>query len=393
MADLARFSRQLMLPGFGSGGQAALGAARVLVIGAGGLGCNVLPQFAAMGVGTIGIVDDDVVDASNLHRQTLYTPADVGAPKAARAAARLRELNPDTAVRVHLDRLTSANALALFAKYDLVVDGSDNFPTRYLADDAAALSGMPVVWGAVHQYGGQAGVAWAAEGPAYRDLFPVPPEPGTVPSCAEAGVLPSVCAVIGSVLVTEAVKLITGVGEPLIGRVVAYDARGGGFRELEYGRDPERMPVAELIDYEEFCGLGGSSVSIRSAQSTSEEPAAGVSAVQQEEAMSEAPDEISAEQLAALINADERIQLVDVREPWEVEIAKIDGATVIPLRQLTARWNELDPAVPTVIYCHAGVRSAQARDMLRSIDFESVSSLAGGIDAWSRDVDPRVSRY
>ena len=186
-----------MLPGFGSGGQAALGAARVLVIGAGGLGCNVLPQLAAMGVGTIGIVDDDVVDASNLHRQTLYTPGDVGAPKAARAAARLRELNPDVTVRVHLDRLTSANALALFDEYDLVVDGSDNFPTRYLADDAASLSGMPVVWGAVHQYGGQAGVAWDAEGPAYRDLFPVPPEPGTVPSCAEAGVLPSVCAVIG----------------------------------------------------------------------------------------------------------------------------------------------------------------------------------------------------
>jgi adenylyltransferase/sulfurtransferase len=376
-----------------------------------------------MGVGTIGIVDDDVVDASNLHRQTLYTPADVGAPKAARAAARLRELNPDAAVRVHLDRLTSANALPLFAQYDLVVDGSDNFPTRYLADDAAALSGMPVVWGAVHQYGGQAGVAWDAEGPAYRDLFPVPPEPGTVPSCAEAGVLPSVCAVIGSVLVTEVVKLITGVGEPLIGRVVAYDARGGGFRELEYGRDPERMPVTGLIDYEEFCGVSAepvSSASIRSAQSTSGNrsaqstsgnrsaqstsgnpesggrhvpPVDSPTANGDQEMAEETPDEITAEQLAALINADEPIQLLDVREPWEVEIAKIDGATVIPLRQLAARWNELDPAAPTVIYCHAGVRSAQARDMLRSIDFESVSSLAGGIDAWSREVDPRVSRY
>ncbi|MCL2515229.1 MAG: ThiF family adenylyltransferase [Microbacteriaceae bacterium] len=383
MPDLARYSRQLMLPGFGSGGQAALGAARVLVIGAGGLGCNVLPQLAALGVGTIGIVDDDVVDASNLHRQTLYAPGDVGAPKAARAAARLRELNPDVAVQVHLDRLTSANALALFDSYDLVVDGSDNFPTRYLADDAASLSGMPVVWGAVHQYGGQAGVAWDAEGPTYRDLFPSPPEPGTVPSCAEAGVLPSVCAVIGSVLVTEVVKLITGIGEPLLGRVVAYDARRSSFREIEYARDPERMPVTGLIDYEEFCGLGNSAWSpsestrrIRSAQSTGE-----------------VPDEITPHTLAALLNAEEHIQLIDVREPWEADIARIDGAVLIPLQQLPARWQELDPAAPTVLYCHAGIRSAHARDMLRSIDFENVTSLAGGIDAWSLDVDPRVSRY
>jgi adenylyltransferase/sulfurtransferase len=399
MADLARYSRQLMLPGFGSEGQAALAAARVLVIGAGGLGCVVLPQLAAMGVGTIGIVDDDVVDATNLHRQTLFTPGDVGAPKAARAAARLRELNPEITVRVHLDRLDSGNALELFTCYDLVIDGSDNFPTRYLTDDAATLSGIPSVWGSVHQYGGQAGVSWDAEGPTYRDLFPVPPEPGTVPSCAEAGVLPSVCAVIGAVLVSETVKLITGIGEPLLGRVVAYDARGGGFRELAYERDPERMPVTGLVDYDDFCGVSIQASPESTGGGTSPESTGGVAPMVDspqangDQRLPQAPDEISAETLAALLAADEPIQLIDVREPWEAEIATIPGATLIPLRQLVSRWNELDPSAPTVVYCHAGIRSAQARDMLRSIDFESVSSLAGGIDAWSRRVDPAVARY
>ncbi|AYG03980.1 ThiF family adenylyltransferase [Gryllotalpicola protaetiae] len=378
MADLARYSRQLMLPGFGAGGQAALGSARVLVIGAGGLGSAVLPQLAAMGVGTIGIVDDDVVDTTNLHRQTLYAPYDVGAPKAARAAARLRELNPEVTVRAHLDRLSSANALELFGAYDLVVDGSDNFPTRYLVDDAATLAGIPSVWGAVHQFGGQVGISWDAQGPTYRDLFPVPPEPGTVPSCAEAGVLPSVCAVVGGLLVSEAVKLITGIGSPLLGRVVAYDARGGGFRELSYDRDPERMPVGELIDYERFCGLAPAQEETDSADMASPD---------------DVPDEITPAALAALREGGEAFQLVDVRQPWEAELASIDGAVLIPLRDLPARWQELDPAAPTVIYCHSGVRSAQARDLLRSIDFENATSLAGGIDAWSREVDASIPRY
>ncbi|GAA4182449.1 adenylyltransferase/sulfurtransferase MoeZ [Gryllotalpicola kribbensis] len=378
MPDLARYSRQLMLPGFGSGGQAALGAARVLVIGAGGLGSAVLPQLAAMGVGTIGIVDDDVVDATNLHRQTLYAPFDVGAPKAARAAARLRELNPEVSVRAHLDRLSSSNALELFGAYDLVIDGSDNFPTRYLVDDAATLSGIPSVWGAVHQFGGQLGVSWSDRGPTYRDLFPVPPEPGTVPSCAEAGVLPSVCTVVGGLLVSEAVKLITGIGEPLLGRVVAYDARDGGFRELAYARDPERMPVTGLIDYEAFCGVAAR----EETDATAMTPPA-----------DQTPDEISAEALAALRAAGEAIQLVDVREPWEADLASLPGAVLIPSRQLVARWSELDPAAPTVVYCHSGYRSAIARDQLRQLDFESVTSLAGGIDAWSREVDASVPRY
>jgi adenylyltransferase/sulfurtransferase len=230
----------------------------------------------------------------------------------------------------------------------------------------------------VHQFGGQVGVAWNAHGPSYRDLFPVPPEPGTVPSCAEAGVLPSVCVVVGGLLVSEAVKLITGVGEPLLGRVVAYDARGGGFRELSYGRDPERAPVTELIDYEDFCGVPATTEETDATAMTSPD---------------EVPDEITAEALAALREAGEAIQLVDVREPWEAELAAIDGSVLIPLRQLPARWNELDPAAPTVIYCHSGYRSARARDLLRSIDFENTTSLAGGIDAWSRVVDPAVPRY
>lgn len=377
MADLARYSRQLMLPGFGAGGQAALGAARVLVIGAGGLGSAVLPQLAAMGVGTIGIVDDDLVDATNLHRQTLYAPYDVGAPKAARAAARLRELNPEVAVRAHLDRVSSTNALELFGSYDLVIDGSDNFPTRYLVDDAATLTGIPSVWGAVHQFGGQVGVSWDAQGPTYRDLFPVPPEPGTVPSCAEAGVLPSVCTVVGGLLVSEAVKLITGIGTPMLGRVVAYDARSGSFRELAYERDPERTPVTGLIDYDLFCGL----------TTTQETDAALMPPVD------DTPDEITAEALAALRAAGEPIQLLDVREPWEADVAALPGSVLIPSRQLAARWGELDPTAPTVIYCHSGYRSAHARDQLRQLDFESVTSLAGGIDAWSREVDASVPRY
>jgi adenylyltransferase/sulfurtransferase len=381
VADLARYSRQLMLPDFGAGGQAALGGARVLVIGAGGLGSTVLPQLAAVGVGTIGIVDDDLVEVSNLHRQTLYLPSDVGTPKAARAAARLRELNPEATVRAHLDRLDSSNALELFAAYDLVIDGSDTFPTRYLVDDAATLSGIPSVWGAVHQYGGQVGVSWEAHGPSYRDLFPVPPEPGTVPSCSEAGVLPSVCVVVGGLLVSEAVKLIIGIGEPLLGRVVAYDARTGGFRELEYARDPERVPVVGLVDYEEFCG-------VRPAPTQPEAENTGRGDLQVD-----VPEEITVETLAALREAGEPIQLVDVREPWEAELARIGGAVLIPLRQLPARWSELDPAAPTVIYCHSGYRSAQARDMLRAIDFENATSLAGGIDAWSQAVDPTVPRY
>ena len=368
-----------MLPGFGVEAQSALAAAHVLVIGAGGLGSTVLPQLAAMGVGTIGIVDDDLVDATNLHRQTLYTPADVGAPKAARAAARLRELNPDVTVRAHLDRLDSANALELFSAYDLVIDGSDNFPTRYLVDDAATLSGIPNVWGAVHQFGGQVGVSWDARGPSYRDLFPTPPEPGTVPSCAEAGVLPSVCVVVGGLLVSEAVKLITGIGEPLLGRVVAYDARSGGFRELGYARDPERVPVTELIDYADFCGL-------RSAADPEQN-------TEKEDPKLDVPEEITVEGLAALREAGEPIQLLDVREPWEAQLAAIDDSVLIPLGQLPTRWNELDPDAPTVIYCHSGIRSAQARDWLRSLDFANTTSLAGGIDAWSRAVDPSVPRY
>ncbi|MCU1406003.1 MAG: molybdopterin biosynthesis protein MoeB, partial [Glaciihabitans sp.] len=229
VADTYRYARQVSLPGFGPAAQAALESARVLVIGAGGLGSSVLPALAAAGIGTIGVIDDDLVETSNLHRQYVHSPVDVGRAKVFSAADTLARLNPAVAVIPHHERLNAENTLALFADYDLVIDGSDNFPTRYLANDAAALSDIPLVWGAVSQYAGQAGVAWAARGPQYRDLFPVPPAPGSVLSCAVGGVLPTVCAVIGSIMATETIKILTGVGEPLLGRVTTFDALTGGF--------------------------------------------------------------------------------------------------------------------------------------------------------------------
>src|SRR6478609_3903118 len=251
----ARYARTTQLPGYGPVAQRRLQAARVLVVGAGGLGSAVLPLLASAGFGTIGIVDDDRVEASNLPRQNLHTPADVGRLKVESAAETVGALDTETEVRVFAERLTAANAEAVLAGFDLVLDGSDNFPTRYLVDDAATLAGLPVVWGAVHQTGGQAGLSWAAHGPTYRDLFPRPPEPGSVPSCAEAGALPSVCATIGSLMASEAIKLVTGTGEPLLGRVVVHDALRGSFRELAYERDPAGAAVTELIDYELFCGV------------------------------------------------------------------------------------------------------------------------------------------
>jgi molybdopterin/thiamine biosynthesis adenylyltransferase len=244
-----RYARQLALPGFGLEAQRALAAARVLVIGAGGLGSSVLPALAAAGVGTIGVIDDDTVELSNLHRQYIHGQADIGASKVASAAGSIAALNPATRVVELEERLTSRTALELFAGFDLVIDGSDNFPTRYLANDAAAISGIPLVWGAVSQYAGQAGVAWAAEGPQYRDLFPAPPPAGTVLSCEQGGVFPTVVAVIGSIMAGEAIKILTGVGVPLVGRVTTFDALSGAFRDLAYDRDPTAGPITELIDY------------------------------------------------------------------------------------------------------------------------------------------------
>lgn len=385
----SRYIRQTTLPGFGAAGQSALAAGRVLVIGAGGLGSSVLPALAAAGVGTLGIVDDDTVETSNLHRQYLHSPADVGSLKVESAVATLTALNPDITVVAHAVRLTADNALEIFADYDVVIDGSDNFPTRYLANDAAALRGIPLVWGAVSQYAGQAGVCFAATGPQYRDLFPSPPAPGTVLSCADGGVLPTVCAVIGSILATETIKLLTGVGTPLLGKVTTFDALTGAFREIAYGRDPEGTPITGLIDYDLFCGI---------TRATTADADAGT-----------VPDTVSAPELAAQIEratekpdgvpdpTGARLTLLDVREPWEVQLAHLPGAVVVPLGMLEGELDQgiagLEPGNPVVVFCHHGVRSAAALEMLRAKGFSAARHLEGGIEAWSRTVDRSVPRY
>jgi adenylyltransferase/sulfurtransferase len=374
-----RYARQLALPGFGREAQDRLAAARVLVIGAGGLGSTVLPALAAAGVGTIGVIDDDRVELSNLHRQHIHGSSDVGRAKVQSAADRMRELNPSVSVRPIEMRLSSANAQQLFGEYDLVIDGSDNFPTRYLANDAAALAGLPLVWGAVSQYSGQAGVAWAARGPDYRDLFPAPPPPGSVLSCADGGVLPTVCAVIGSVMATEALKILTGLGQPLLGRVALFDALAGSFRELEYQRDPSASRVTELIDYEAFCGVG--------APSTNSTGGA------------EFAQDIDPRALAETLAAGPAPTLIDVREPWEAAIASLPDSVLLPLGKLEAAGAGvealagIDTGRPIVVYCHLGIRSARALELLRAAGITDARHLVGGIDAWSREIDTSLARY
>ncbi|GAB3581222.1 adenylyltransferase/sulfurtransferase MoeZ [Leifsonia lichenia] len=358
----ARYARTAQLPGFGMLAQRRLRNARILVVGAGGLGSAVLPLLAASGVGAIGIVDDDRVERSNLPRQTVHTPADVGRRKADSAAETVHALDAETEVVVFPERLTAQNAERILTGFDLVLDGSDNFPTRYLVNDAAVLAGLPVVWGAVHQFGGQAGVSWAAHGPHYRDLFPVPPEPGSVASCAEAGALPSVCGVIGSVMVSEAVKLVTGTGFPLLGRVLIHDALRGDTRELAYERDPDASPITGLIDYEEFCGV---------------------------------TDTISPSELHARLLAGEPHTLLDVREPWEADIAEIPGSLLVPLGVVVADPSGVAARLgddPLVIVCHHGVRAETARAKLAEAGASGIV-LAGGIDAWARDIDGDLARY
>ncbi|MDH6181535.1 molybdopterin/thiamine biosynthesis adenylyltransferase/rhodanese-related sulfurtransferase [Microbacteriaceae bacterium SG_E_30_P1] len=350
----ARYSRQVALPGFGTAAQGRLSAARVLVIGAGGLGSAVLPTLAGAGVGTIGIVDDDTVDATNLHRQHIHGTDDIGRSKTESAAESIAALNPGTLVITRTDRLTSANALPILSEYDLVIDGSDNFATRYLAADAASLTGIPLVWGSVSQFGGQASVSWP-DGPGYRDLFPSPPPPGSVLSCEAGGVFPTAVTVIGGLMATEALKILSGVGSPLRGRVTLFDALTGEFSSLDYLPDPSATPVTRLIDYEAFCGI----------------------------------DTVTADEVSAL--ADDSV-LLDVREPWEAEIASIRGSVLIPLGELSTRFEELDRSRPVVVYCHHGVRSASARQFLVEQGYRA-THLAGGIDLWARRIDPEMERY
>lgn len=369
--ERVRYSRHLMMPEVGSEGQARLKTARVLCIGAGGLGSPAALYLAAAGVGKIGLVDFDDVDLSNLQRQLLHGTKDVGRKKLQSARERLHDLNPNVQVELHDCRFSSENAVELVAQYDIVVDGCDNFPTRYLSNDVCVWAHKPNVYGSVFRFEGQSTVfAPHLGGPCYRCLFPEPPAPGTVPNCAEAGVLGVLPGIIGMVQAIETVKLILDAGEPLVGRLLHFDALKMKFREFNLRRDPQcpvcgQTPtISEPIDYEQFCGVAAADVPV-----------------------------ISVQELKRKLDAREPIQLLDVREPFENEIAQIDQAQLIPLRDLPQRVDELDRGAYTVVHCHTGMRSAQAVQLLRGAGFTNVFNLAGGIDAWADEIDPAVQKY
>ncbi|KQZ08919.1 hypothetical protein ASD23_11335 [Agromyces sp. Root1464] len=373
-ARLARFSRQLMLPGFGELAQRRLQAARVLVVGAGGLGSAVVPALAGSGVGTIGIADFDTVELSNLPRQLSHGVADLGRSKVDSLAETVAASDPECRVVRHHERLTSANLPGILDEYDLVVDGSDNFPTRYLTNDAAHLAGKPLVWGAILRYHGQVGIAWRGHGPGYRDLFPVPPAPGEVPSCELGGVLPSLCLVIGALMATEVVKLVTGVGRPLLGRVVSYDALSARTREIPYSVIADADEITSLIDYELFCGVDGASAADAAADGT----------------LAVAP--ISAAEVLQRIRADQPLRLVDVREPSEAALRRIDGSTLLPLAELLGGAEPPPGDGPIVVYCEVGIRSQRAARELRRRGHAEVSSLDGGIERFAAVADDLIAR-
>ncbi|WP_029135231.1 molybdopterin-synthase adenylyltransferase MoeB [Nakamurella lactea] len=369
-AEIERYSRHLLIPDIGHLGQRRLGNARVLVVGAGGLGAPALTYLAAAGVGTIGVVDDDVVELSNLQRQVIHGADDVGRPKTESAAAAIARVNPLVTVVQHRVRVDSDSVLDLIADYHLVLDGTDNFATRYLLNDACVLTGLPYVWGSILRFEGQVSVFWSEHGPHYRDVYPVPPAPGTVPSCAEAGVLGLLCATVGSVMGTEAVKLICGIGDPLVGRILMYDALDMTFRTVRVQRDPQGEPVTGLIDYQAFCGTGAA---------VSVDPAA----------------EIGAAELKDLLDTGVALTLIDVREPAERAIAAIEGA--IPIRNddilSGAALAGLPRGRPIVLHCKSGGRSAQSLAVLHRAGFADARHLRGGILAWMDQVDPGLTRY
>ena len=377
--DLSRYSRQLLLPEVSADGQRRIKAARVLCIGAGGLGSPAALYLTAAGIGTLGLVDADRVDASNLQRQILYGTGDVGEPKLEKARARLKQLNPDVKIVLHEARLTSANAMEIIADYDVVIDGSDNFPTRYLSNDVCVFARKPNIYGSVFRFEGQASVfAPHLGGPCYRCLFPEPPPPGAAPSCAEAGVLGVLPGIIGLIQATEALKLIVGAGETLAGRLLHFDALKMKFREFNLRRDPQ-CPVCgdtpsifEPIDYEQFC--------------------AGPAEADWFAAPESVPT-ISARELKTKMDNGEPLTLIDVREPFEYEIARIEGSRLIPLGELETHISELSKNETLVLQCHSGGRSEQAARILREAGFQNAVNLEGGIDAWSVEVDPAVPRY
>jgi molybdopterin/thiamine biosynthesis adenylyltransferase/rhodanese-related sulfurtransferase len=374
--EIIRYSRHLIMPEVGMEGQKKLKAASVLLIGAGGLGSPLAMYLAAAGVGRIGVVDFDVVDSSNLQRQIAYSTSDVGKPKLDAAKERITGINPYVEVKTYETHLTSENALDILKDYDVIIDGTDNFPTRYLVNDACVLLGKPNVYGSIFRFEGQASVFYAKEGPCYRCLYPDPPPPGLVPSCAEGGVLGVLPGIVGTVQATEAIKLIIGQGDPLIGRLLLFDALTMKFRELKLRKNPAcpvcgtNPTIKELIDYEAFCGL-------------QPQPTDGESMEQWE---------ISPEELKAKLDKKDDVFILDVREPHEFEICNLDGY-LIPLRDLPSRINELDSSKEIVAYCHTGVRSQRAVEFLRTAGFKKVKNLVGGIEAWSVRVDPTVPRY
>ncbi len=379
--ELQRYARHLVLPQVGFEGQRRLKTARVLLVGVGGLGSPAALYLAAAGVGTLGLVDHDVVEFSNLHRQPLHGTASVGRPKLASAAERIADVNPNVALRLHEVRLTSANAMEILADYDVVVDGSDNFPTRYLVNDACVLLGKPDVYGSIHRFEGQVSVFLGGSGPCYRCLFRDPPPRELVPSCAEAGVLGVLPGVVGSLQAAEALKLILGAGTPLIGRLLLFDALAMRFRELALERDPgcpvcgERPTVTRLVDYDAFCGVTAPAL-----------PAA-------------TPDpELAPMELTALELKDEmargrKLVLLDVRQPWEYELCHLDGSLHIPLDQLPGRVGEIEPASAVVTICHGGARARQATQFLKASGVPDVRTLVGGVEAWAVNVDPGMARY
>jgi sulfur-carrier protein adenylyltransferase/sulfurtransferase len=376
--EVRRYSRHLIIPDVGKTGQRRLKNAKVLVVGAGGLGSPALLYLAAAGVGTLGIVDFDVVDESNLQRQVIHGQADIGRPKAVSAKETINGINPLVNVVLHEERLDSDNALEIFADYDLIVDGTDNFATRYLVNDACVLLGKPYAWGSIYRFDGQASVFWAEHGPCYRCLYPEPPPPGMVPSCAEGGVLGVLCATIGSIQVNEAIKVITGIGDPMVGRLMVYDALEMSFRTVKVRKDPEcpvcgkNPTITELIDYEEFCGVVSEDAQHAAAGST-----------------------ISARELKGMLDNGDNIFLVDVREPNEYEIVSIPGATLIPKGEFLsgAALERLPQDKRIVLHCKSGQRSAECLAVVKDAGFSDAVHVGGGVLAWISQVDPSLPTY
>ena len=376
--EVRRYSRHLIIPEVGVTGQKRLKNAKVLCVGAGGLGSPALMYLAAAGVGTLGIVEFDTVDESNLQRQVIHGQSDIGKPKAVSAQESIAETNPLVEVVLHDERLNNDNVMAVFEGYDLIVDGTDNFATRYLVNDACVLLGKPYVWGSIYRFDGQASVFWAEHGPCYRCLYPEPPPPGMVPSCAEGGVLGVLCASVGSIQVTEAIKLLTGIGEPLLGRLTVYDALEMAYRTIRVRKDPdcavcgENPTVTELIDYDDFCG-----------------------AVSEEAVAAAVGSTITAPELRDWLDAGKSIHLVDVREPAEYEIVRIPGSVLVPKNEILMgnALSELPQDKQIVLYCKTGVRSAEALAALKGAGFRDAVHVQGGVVSWVRNVDPSLPIY